>query len=101
MAFHGNLSSHDTFGLYSIGQSVSIGRKYIFLSVGLVIIHHIFTGIHKQSPVVQQASEEVNLLSVLRLYYQNTLIFFVEKNERSFCTAKASHIFSIKNIGKF
>ena len=31
----------------------------------------------------------------------NTLIFFVEKNERSFCTAKASHNFSTKNIGKF
>ena len=27
--------------------------------------------------------------------------FFVEKNERSFCTAKASHIFSTKNIGEF
>ena len=31
----------------------------------------------------------------------NTLIFLVEKNERSFCTAKASHIFSTKNIGVF
>ena len=26
---------------------------------------------------------------------------FVEKNERSFCNAKASHIFSSKNIGIF
>ena len=26
---------------------------------------------------------------------------FCRKNERSFCSAKASHIFSTKNIGKF
>ena len=31
----------------------------------------------------------------------NTLIFFDEKNERSFCTAKATHIFSTKNNGIF
>ena len=31
----------------------------------------------------------------------NTLIFYVEKKERSFCIAKASHIFSTKNIGTF
>ena len=31
----------------------------------------------------------------------NTLIFFIENNERCFCNAKASHIFSIKNIDLF
>ena len=41
-----------------------------------------------------KASLRGQLLSVLRLYYQiRTLVFFVEKNERSFCNAKASHIF--------
>ena len=29
------------------------------------------------------------------------MIFFVEKNERSLCNAKASHIISTKNIGIF
>ena len=57
-------------------------------------------------PVVQSS---VNLKSLLRgqlikcftTLYQNTLIFFAEKKQRSFCTAKASHIFSTKNIGTF
>ena len=34
-------------------------------------------------------------------YITNTLIFFVEKNEKSFCTAKASHIDSTEIIGIF
>ena len=34
-------------------------------------------------------------------YTQCTLIFFCLKNKRSFSTAKASHIFSTKNIGIF
>ena len=31
----------------------------------------------------------------------NTLIFFVEKMREAFANAKASHIFSAKNIGIF
>ena len=57
-------------------------------------------------PVIQSI---VSLTSLLRsqlvkcftTLLPNTLIFFVEKNKRSFCTAKASHIFSIKNIDIF
>ena len=56
-------------------------------------------------PVVQSI---VSLTSLLRgqlvkcftTLLLNTLIFFVEKM-RSFCTAKASRIFSTKNIGTF
>ena len=40
------------------------------------------------------------LLSVLRLYHQIHW-YFCCKYERSFCNAKASHIFSTKNIGVF
>ena len=59
-----------------------------------------------QGPVVQSI---VSLTSLLRgqlvkcftTLSPNTLKFFVEKNEKSFCIAKASHIFSTKNIGIF
>ena len=59
-----------------------------------------------QGPVVQSI---VSLTSSLRgqlfkcftTLHPNTLKFFVEKNERSFCNAKAYHIFSTKNSGIF
>ena len=31
-------------------------------------------------------------------YVKNSALFFAEKNRRSFCSAKASHYFSAKNI---
>ena len=42
-----------------------------------------------------------NTLNFFCLKNPNTLNFFCVKNERSFCTAKASQIFSTKNIGIF
>ena len=59
-----------------------------------------------QGPVVQSIvsltiSLRGQLVKCLTTSQPNTLIFFVEKNERSFCTAKASNIFSAKNIGVF
>ena len=41
------------------------------------------------------------LVKFFTILYPNTLIFFVENNEKSFCNAKASHIFSTKNVGFF
>ena len=41
------------------------------------------------------------LLSVLRLCNQIHRYFLLKINENSFCSAKASHIFSTKNIGIF
>ena len=57
-----------------------------------------------QGPVVQSivsliSSFRGQLVKCFTTIQPNTLIFFVEKNERSFCNAKASHIFSTKNIG--
>ena len=40
-------------------------------------------------------------LGPLVLLYYQIHIYFLLKIERSFCTAKASHIFSTKNIGIF
>ena len=40
-------------------------------------------------------------MKCFRTLEPNTLIFSVEENERCFCSAKASHIFSTKNIGMF
>ena len=41
------------------------------------------------------------LLTVLAVSIHNILIFFAEKNVSSFCTAKATHIFSAKNFSIF
>ena len=39
------------------------------------------------------------LIKCFNDFISNSQILFAEKNERSFCTAKASYIFSTKNIG--
>ena len=59
-----------------------------------------------QGPVVQSvisltSSLRVISLTVLADSIYNILIFFAEKNVSSFCTAKASHIFSAKNFSIF
>ena len=56
-----------------------------------------------QGPVVQSvisltSSLRVILLTVLADSIYNFLKFFAEKNVSSFCTAKATHIFSAKNF---
>ena len=57
-----------------------------------------------QGPVVQSilsltSSLRGQLVKCFTTLLPKTMIFFVAKNERSFCSAKASHIFSTKNIG--
>ena len=57
-------------------------------------------------PVVQSyvnltSSLRVISLTVLADSIYNILIFFAEKNVSSFCTAKATHIFSAKNFSIF
>ena len=64
------------------------------------------TLISKQGPVVQSvvsltSSLRVISLTVLADSIYNILIFFCWKNVSSFCTAKATHIFSAKNIKIF
>ena len=59
-----------------------------------------------QGPVVQSvvsltSSLRVISLTVLAGSIHNILIFFAEKNVSSFCTAKATHIFSAKNFSIF
>ena len=54
-----------------------------------------------QGPVVQSIVSLTSLLRVISLTVladsiYNILIFFAEKNVSSFCTAKATHIFSEK-----
>ena len=47
------------------------------------------------------SSLRVISLTVLADKIHNILIFFAEKNVSSFCTAKATHIFSAKNFSIF
>ena len=59
-----------------------------------------------QGPVVQSvvsltSSLRVISLTVLADSIHNILIFFAEKNVSTFCTAKATHIFSAKNFSIF
>ena len=54
-----------------------------------------------QSIVSLTSSLRDQLVKCFTTLLPNTLKFFAEKNERSFCNAKASHIFSTKNIGIF
>ena len=42
-----------------------------------------------------------SFFKILNANNTNTLIFFVEKNVRIFCSAKDSHIFPTKNNGVF
>ena len=54
-----------------------------------------------QSVVSLTSSLRVISLTVLADSIHNILIFFAEKNVSSFCTAKATHIFSAKNFSIF
>ena len=54
-----------------------------------------------QSVVSLTSSLRVISLTVLAGSVYNILIFFAEKNVSSFCTAKATHIFSAKNFSIF
>ena len=54
-----------------------------------------------QSVVSLTSSLRVISLTVLANSIYNILIFFAEKNVSSFCTAKATHIFSAKNFRIF
>ena len=68
--------------------------------VAISLINHL--GLVVQSIVSLTSSLRVILLTVLTDLIYNILIFFAEKkNVSSFCTAKASHIFSAKNFSIF
>ena len=54
-----------------------------------------------QSVVSLTSSLRVISLTVFADSIYNILIFFAEKNVSSFCTAKATHIFSAKNFSIF
>ena len=54
-----------------------------------------------QSVVSLTSSLRVISLTVLADSIYNILIFFAEKNVSSFCTAKATHIFSAKTFSIF
>ena len=54
-----------------------------------------------QSIVSLMSSLRVISLTVLADSVYNILIFFAEKNVSSFCSAKATHIFSAKNFSIF
>ena len=54
-----------------------------------------------QSVISLTTSLRVISLTVLADPIHNILIFFAEKNVSSFCTAKATHIFSAKNFRIF
>ena len=54
-----------------------------------------------QSIVSLTSSLRVISLTVLTDSIYNILIFFAEKNVSSFCSAKATHIFSAKNFSIF
>ena len=54
-----------------------------------------------QSVVSLMSSLRVISLTVLADSMHNILIFFAEKNVSSFCTAKATHIFSAKTFSIF
>ena len=54
-----------------------------------------------QGPVVQSVVSLTSSLTILADSIYIILIFFAEKNVSSFCTAKATHIFSAKNFRIF
>ena len=84
---------HDAIqkGTYSICLYTEVDKTYTGCNQGPVV----------QSVVSLTSSLRVILLTVLVDSIYNFLIFFAEKNVSSFCTAKATHIFSAKNLSIF
>ena len=80
-------------------QSPTFTLIPVFLAQGTLDAD--FLGPVVQSIVSLTSSLRGQLIKCFKTLLPNILIFFVEKNERSFCTAKASHIFSTKNTGIF
>ena len=79
--------------------------EFITVFVGFRF-HLTYISTKYQGPVVQSvvsltSSLRVISLTVLADSIYNNLIFFAEKNVSSFCTAKATHIFSAKNFSIF
>ena len=56
--------------------------------------------VDEQGPVVQSVISSLRVISLIVLAdsIYNIMIFFAEKNVSSFCSAKATHIFSAKNF---
>ena len=78
------------------------GRKTTTQQQQLYFIgRKVISGPVVQSIVTLTSSLRGQLFKCFTTLYPNTLILFVEKDERSFCSAKASLIFSTKNIGEF
>ena len=69
-------------------------------------VHSKYTVSGNQGPVVQSVLSLMSTLRVISLTVlvdsiYNILIFFAEKSVSSFCTAKATHIFSAKKFSIF
>ena len=67
----------------------------------MILMHSHSLGPVVQSVVSLMSSLRVISLTVLADSIYNILIFFAEKIVSSFCTAKATHIFSAKNFSIF
>ena len=95
-------------------MAYSVDPDQMLHSESLILVYTVCSGlsvpilrvITVQGPVVQSI---VSLTSLLRVISLNVLvdtihiilIFFAEKNVSSFCSAKATHIYSAKNFSIF
>ena len=86
------------------GTQPFTSKYFVLLLSKTPLSKSIFT--ESQGPVVQSvvsltSSLRVISLTVLADSIYNILIFFAEKNVSSFCTAKATHIFTAENFSIF
>ena len=86
-------------------DNIGLGLIYVlYISTTLISKYHVkmkILGPVVQSVVSLTSSLRVISLTVLADSIYNILKFFAEKNVSSFCTAKATHIFSAKNYSIF
>ena len=100
----------DTYGKYGICKR----QQHYVTGETSMCIHTVCPGpINRHAPIIGYlgpvVQSVVSLMSSLRVISltvladstYNILTFFAEKNVSSFCTAKATHIFSAKNFSIF
>ena len=93
-------------GLLFLHKKHVVGTHQKHLAGALLLSTLAFISIENLGLVVQRVVSLTSLLRVISLTVladsvHNILIFFAEKNVSSFCTAKATHIFSAKNFRIF